>query len=122
MVRAYFSDTFLSIISNDPPIAEVLKEVTSQLTRIPFPIDLASLARVEAYLAEKFDAPDFDSLGNGSFLNLIASHSELTSALGGGQIGASSSSERSLALRQRLLSFVRQLATEHKEEVSVGNS
>ena len=89
---------------------------------IPFPVDLGSLARVEKYLAEKFGAPSFDSLGNGPYLHFLASHREVTETLGGDLIGASSSSSHTGSIKRRMLNIVHQLNAEHREdEVSIFN-
>ena len=73
------------------PTGDVLKAVLSHLRRALFPIDLGSLARVEELIVDKYDAPNFGSLGNGSFLAFVSSHEGLCDAIGGRLIGTNSS-------------------------------
>ena len=95
---------------------EVLREVISQLRRARFPIDLGSLARVEEMIVDKFGAPNFDSLGNGSFLSFVASHDKACEALGGRLIGTNSSSSHIAGVKKKVMSIIRQLKFDKRDD------
>ena len=94
----------------------MLWEVLSQLRRTRFPIDLASLARVEELIVDKFGAPNFDSLGNGSFLTFVASHDKACEAIGGTLIGTNSSVSHIDTIKRKVMSIIRQLKFEKRDD------
>ena len=83
---------------------------------IAFPIDLASLARVEKRITEHFSAPTFDSLGNSSFLHFLTTQEKAIKALGGSLIGAHSSSSHTVSMKRRLLELMSQLKQEKRKD------
>ena len=94
----------------------MLREVISHLKRTRFPIDLGSLARVEAMIVDKYGAPNFDSLGNGSFLGFVASHDKACEALGGRLIGTNSSSSHIAGVKKKVMSIIQQLNLEKRDD------
>lgn len=102
---------FLFVLSG-----EVLREVISHLKRTRFPIDLGSLARVEEMIVDKYGAPNFDSLGNGSFLGFVASHDSACEALGGRLIGTNSSSSHIAGVKKKVMSIIQQLNLEKRDD------
>ena len=95
---------------------EVLQEVVSRLKKTRFPVDLGSLARVEEMIVDKFGAPSFDSLGNGSFLGFVASHDKACEALGGRLIGTNSSSSRIAGVKRKVMSIIQQLKLDRRDD------
>ena len=92
---------------------DVLNELLQQLKRIPFPIDLGSLARVEQNVAEHFKAPTFYSLGNDSFLHFLASNERALKALGGHFLGSYSSN---FDAKEKVLNLLSQLETDKRND------
>lgn len=84
------------------------------LNALQYPIDLASLSRVEEKIVEDFSALDFVSLGNGTFLRFLANHEATIKALGGSTIGSQYSADNT---RQHILRLISQL--KDKTNVSV---
>ena len=97
-------------------IGDVLREVLSQLRRTRFPVDLASLARVEEMIVDKIGAPNFDSLGNGCFLAFVASHDKACEAIGGRLIGTNSSVSHIGTIKRKVMSIIRQLKFEKRDD------
>lgn len=95
---------------------EVLREVVAHLKRTQFPIDLDSLARVEEMIADMFGAPNFDSLGNGSFLGFVVSHDKACEALGGRLIGTNSSSSHIAGVKKKVMSIIKQLKFDKRDD------
>ena len=96
---------------------EVLRELLAHLRRTRFPVDIGSLARIEEMIADdKFGAPNFDSLGNGSFLAFLASHDEACEALGGKFIGTNLSPSHISSVKQKVLSIVHQLKFDKRDD------
>ena len=77
------------------------------LNSLQFPVDIASLSRVEEKIAEDFSALDFVSLGNGTFLKFLAMHSDCISALGGSTIGLQNTTDSTK--RQYILGLISQV-------------
>ena len=77
------------------------------LNALQFPIDIASLSRVEEKIADDFSVPDFVSLGNGSFLRFLAQHDAAIKALGGSTIGSQYNTNSSK--RQHILELMSQV-------------
>ena len=96
-------------------LGEVLREVVSHLNRTRFPVDLGSLARVEEIISDNFGAPNFDSLGNGSFLGLVASHDQACQALGRRLIGTNSSSAHITSVKKKVTSIIQQLKFDKRD-------
>ena len=88
----------------------------SHLRRTRFPVDLGSLARVEEMIADKFGAPNFDSLGSGSFLGFVASHDQACDALGGRLIGTNSSSTHIASVKKKVTSIIQQLKFDKRDD------
>lgn len=93
-------------ISRQPEI-RVLEKVVEALNALQYPIDLASLSRIEEKIAEDFLALDFSSLGNGTFLRFLATHEAAIKALGGNTIGSNQVTHNHK--RQHILSLISQL-------------
>jgi hypothetical protein len=95
---------------------EVLDVVVRQLNRLPFPIDLSSLAAVERTVAEQFAAPAFQPLTNTSFLDFLVSDAQCKSCLGGSlTIGAAPMDDRR---KRKVMDIVSQLRpTERSSQV-----
>lgn len=81
------------------------------IKRIPYPVDLSALSSVELHTTEHFGAPTFHALGNGSFLQFLASQPKSVEALGGQCIGSSMDSQHVLHMKETLISFISQLKT-----------
>ena len=88
----------------------------SHLKKTRFPIDLGSLARVEEMIVDNYGAPNFDSLGNGSFLGFVASHDKACEALGGRLIGTNSSSSHIAGVKKKVMSIIQQLNLEKRDD------
>ena len=88
----------------------------SVLRRTRFHVDLASLARVEEMIVDKFGAPNFGSLGNGSFLSFVASHDKACEALGGRLIGTNSSVSHIANTKRKVMSIIHQLKFEKRDD------
>lgn len=89
------------------------------LKALPFPLGLSSLASVEQRITNKFEAAQFDDLGNGSFLQFVAGHDRLREELGEGLVGAGSGAAHALAAKEKVLRIIAQLAGPLREnEVS----
>lgn len=94
----------------------------SQLKRTHFPVDLGSLARIEEMIVDKFGAPNFDSLGNGSFLGFVASHDQAYEALGGRLIGTNSSSSHIAGVKRKVMNIIQQLKFDKRDDqVTISN-
>lgn len=92
-------------------LGEIIRELLRCLQRIPFPVDLESLSRVEKELVEHFGVPQFVSLEQGSFLQFITRQPQVLKALGGQQLGSTAGDS---PFRQKLLSFIHQLKENDK--------
>lgn len=101
----------------EPFTGEVLHEVMQRLKALSFPLDLSSLARVELSIASKYDVRSFSDLGNGSFLQFVATHKALGEELGEGLVGAGSGAVA--ASKEKALRIVSQLATKELRENEV---
>ena len=88
---------------------EILHSLLPCLKCLPFPVDLAILARTEMELMDTFGVENFFSLGQGPFLSFIAKQPRAIEALGGRIIGAATNSVHSRAKRMRAMFFVKQL-------------
>ena len=88
---------------------EILHSLLPCLKRLPFPVDLASLAQIEMELIYIFGVGKFSSLGQGPFLSFIAKQPRVIEALGGRVIGTATDSVHSRTKRMRAVSFVKQL-------------
>ena len=97
-------------------VGVVLQEVLSHLKRTRFPVDLGSLARVEEMIVDKFGSPNFESLGNGSFLGFVASHDPACEALGGRLIGTNSSSSHIAAVKKKVMNIIQQLKFDKRDD------
>lgn len=65
---------------------------------------------------DKFGAPNFDSLGNGSFLAFVASHDKACEAIGGRLIGTNSSVSHIGTIKRKVMSIIRQLKFEKRDD------
>ena len=65
---------------------------------------------------DKFGAPNFDSLGNGSFLAFLASHDEACEALGGKLIGTNLNPSHISSVKQKVISIVHQLEFDKRDD------
>ena len=65
---------------------------------------------------EKFGAPNFDSLGNGSFLTFVASHDKACEALGGRLIGTNSSASHIGCVKTKVMNIIRQLNFDKRDD------
>ena len=92
-------------------LGDIIRELLRCLQRIPFPVNLESLSRVEQELVEHFGVPQFGFLEQGFFLQFITRQPRVFKALGGQQLGSTTSDS---PLRQRLLSFIQQLKEDDK--------
>ena len=93
------------------------------MKRTRFPVDLGSLARIEEMIVDKFGAPNFDSLGNGSFLGFVASHDRACEALGGRLIGTNSSLAHIAGVKKKVMSIIQQLKFDKRDDqVLLGSS
>lgn len=95
---------------------EVIQEVISRLRRALFPIDLGSLARIEGLIVDKYGAPSFDSLGNGSFLDFVSSHERVCDAIGGRLIGTNSSHSHVSQVKKKVMRIVHQLKFDKRDD------
>ena len=86
------------------------------LKKIPYPVDLATLSRVELHTTEDFGAPAFHVLGNGSFLHFIATQPKAVEALGGQCIGSSMESQHIVRTKEKLICFISQLKGKTKDD------
>lgn len=87
-----------------------------RLRRTRFPVDLGSLARIEEMIVDKIGAPNFDSLGNGSFLAFVASHNKACEALGGRLIGTNLSVAHIGTIKRKVMGIIHQLKFEKRDD------
>lgn len=107
----------LSLMFSSVQTGLVLAQVCEHLMCAPFPIDLASLARLERNVVEHFSAPAFHSLGHLSFLQFLAVHDEAIQALGGSVIGGhSSTTAHQRTVKDKALGVISQLKPTHRED------
>ena len=86
---------------------EILDVVLRQLSRLPFPIDLSSLAAVEKAIADQFAAPSFHVLSSTSFLDFLVANEQCKTSLGGSlTIGAAPIDENG---KRKVVEIVSQL-------------
>ena len=104
----------MHIIAGTIYVGVVLKTCLQHLIGIPFPVDLAALARVEDHTAKSFDAPTFYSLGNGTFLQFVAAQPKAIEALGGQCIVSTMETQLSLQIKQTLIRLISQLKDKKK--------
>ena len=92
-------------------LGELTEELLRLLRRVPFPIDLETLAELELQLVNTMGSQTFHSFGHGPFLKFISSKRTVLEALGGKTIG-SSGEEQSKELEQKrteVISCIQQL-------------
>jgi len=100
--------------SNPYPAGELLTVLLRQLSLLPFPTDLLSLAEVEADVAEHFGAPAFHLLTNTPFLCFLTSDRRCHQALGGSlTIGTSPTSDD---FKRQVTVVVSQLRHDQRED------
>ena len=97
-------------------LGDVLNEILIHLKSVPFPIDIASLARVEQTIVEKNGAPSFSSIGNESFLHFLASHEKAIEALGGKLIGSTFSVAHTSAMKLKMKRLIGQLKHDKRQD------
>ena len=97
---------------------EVLEVILRHLNRLPFPIDLPSLAAVERVIADHFGAPSFQVLTNTSFLDFLASDQQCQLSLGGSlTIGTAPTDDGG---KRRVMAIVSQLGpSERNNQVQI---
>lgn len=86
------------------------------MRRALFPIDLGSLARVEELIVDKYGAPNFGSLGNGSFLAFVSSHEGLCDAIGGRLIGTNSNLSHISQVKKKVKRIIHQLKFDKRDD------
>ena len=90
-----------------------MPEVKYRLGALPFPADLISLASIETCIVEKFNVSTFSELGNGSFLEFVAKHSQLKEELEGRFMG---SAPQASSVRKKILRILSQLVQAVREK------
>ncbi|XP_078599079.1 uncharacterized protein LOC144874602 isoform X2 [Branchiostoma floridae x Branchiostoma japonicum] len=104
-----------------PPESAILEELQKYLDKCGGTLTLATLARIEAKLAEKFQFQDFLSMGHGSFVTFLSHHPQVLEDFGGSLLGAGASTGGGGSAyhpsRQDVLEFIRQYGSTHTDMI-----